>query len=40
MDGSQLPAGIVVTVQAEQKLKGELEAVTVSVTAPDQLGAK
>ena len=36
MDGGSLPEGIVVTVQAFERLNRELEAVTVTVAVPDQ----
>lgn len=35
-DGSGLPSGIVVTIQAFEKLNRELEAVSVTVATPDQ----
>lgn len=40
MDGSALPAGIIVTVQAFEKLNGDLEAVSVTVAVADQVPNK
>ncbi len=40
IDGSALPAGIVVTVQAFEKMNAEVEAVSVTVSVPDQLPDK
>jgi hypothetical protein len=36
IDGASLPQGIVVTVQAFEKMNTEIEAVTVTVAVPDQ----
>lgn len=40
VDGASLPKGIVVTVQAFEKMNTEIEAVTVTVAVPDQSPSK